>query len=189
MRNGSEQTVEGRARPRWLRWLILAAGLGVAGTDGDLAGLGLLGHRDGDREHAVLVASLDPVGIEAVADSVAAVSVGVAGLGIYVAWSLYMRPKHLPEAPVDAWWYRLLSNKYYVDEFYDATVVRPITEGSRRGLAPFDMKVVDGLVNGTARAFRGLSGWGRGMQTGIVQSYALALVLGVVVVVALMIFV
>ncbi len=85
--------------------------------------------------------------------------------------------------------YTLLSNKYYVDEAYDATVVRPITEGARRGLAPFDAKVVDGAVNGTAKLVRSLSSWGRGMQTGIVQNYALALVLGVVVVVALMIFV
>ncbi len=85
--------------------------------------------------------------------------------------------------------YTLLSNKYYVDEAYDATVVRPITEGARRGLAPFDANVVDGAVNGVASLVRRLSGWGRGMQTGIVQNYALALVLGVVVVVALMIFV
>ena len=85
--------------------------------------------------------------------------------------------------------YTLLSNKYYVDEAYDATVVRPITEGARRGLAPFDANVVDGAVNGVASLVRRLSGWGRGMQTGIVQNYALALVLGVVVVVAFMIFV
>jgi NADH-quinone oxidoreductase subunit L len=85
--------------------------------------------------------------------------------------------------------YTLLSNKYYVDEGYDATVVRPITEGSRRGLAPFDQNVVDGAVNGVARLARGLSGSLRGIQTGVVQNYALALVLGVVVVVALMLFV
>ena len=85
--------------------------------------------------------------------------------------------------------YTLFSNKYFVDEGYDATVVRPITEGSRRGLAPFDQNIVDGAVNGVARLVGGLSQWGRGMQTGIVQNYALALVLGVVVVVALMIFV
>ncbi|MEM1043931.1 MAG: NADH-quinone oxidoreductase subunit L [Bacteroidota bacterium] len=85
--------------------------------------------------------------------------------------------------------YTLLSNKYFVDEAYDATIVSPITEASRKGLAPFDQNVVDGTVNGAAKAIRNLSGWWRGMQTGIVQNYALALVLGVVVVVALMIFV
>ncbi len=85
--------------------------------------------------------------------------------------------------------YTLLANKYFVDEAYDATIVSPITEGSRKGLAPFDENVVDGAVNGLARSVRGLSGWWRGMQTGVVQNYALAVVLGVVVVVALMIFV
>ena len=75
------------------------------------------------------------------------------------------------------------------DEFYDATVVNPLVEGSRRGLAPFDQNVVDGTVNGVGSLVRGIAGRLRGIQTGIVQNYALALVLGVAVVIALMIFV
>ncbi|MDX1531031.1 MAG: proton-conducting transporter membrane subunit, partial [Rhodothermales bacterium] len=85
--------------------------------------------------------------------------------------------------------YTILSNKYYWDEAYDATVVKPVTSGSRRVLAPFDQTIVDGAVNGAARLVGLLSGALRGIQTGIVQNYALAVVLGVVVVVALMIFV
>ncbi len=84
--------------------------------------------------------------------------------------------------------YTLLASKYFVDEAYDATAVKLTNEGARKG-SWFDHNVVDGAVNGLARSVRGLSGWWRGMQTGVVQNYALALVLGVVVVVALMIFV
>ncbi len=85
--------------------------------------------------------------------------------------------------------YALFSRKYFWDEGYDAAVVRPTMRGSKEGLAPFDERVVDGAVNGVARAARMFSGSLRGIQTGAVQSYALAVVLGVVVVVALMIFV
>ena len=44
--------------------------------------------------------------------------------------------------------HRLLTNKYYVDELYDATFVRG-SMSSARGLWRFDGGVVDGAVNGT----------------------------------------
>jgi len=67
-------------------------------------------------------------------------------------------------------------------------VVRPLLEGSRQGLWPFDDYVVDGAVNGMARLTQGISGVLRRLQTGVVQNYALAIVLGVVVVIGLMLF-
>ena len=82
------------------------------------------------------------------------------------------------------WW----QDKYYWDEAYDRTVVRPLLEGSRQGLWPFDDYVVDGAVNGMARLTQGISGVLRRLQTGVVQNYALAIVLGVVVVIGLMLF-
>jgi NADH-quinone oxidoreductase subunit L len=84
--------------------------------------------------------------------------------------------------------YGLFERKYYVDEAYQSTLIGPIDRGSRRLLTPFDTFIVDGAVNGAGRVTRGASGVLRGIQTGIVQNYALALVLGVVVVVALMMF-
>jgi NADH-quinone oxidoreductase subunit L len=84
--------------------------------------------------------------------------------------------------------YELFARKYFWDEGYDAAFVRPIERGSHRVLAPFDQYVVDGAVNGIGRMLRRASASMRGVQTGFVQSYALAIVLGVVVVIALMIF-
>ena len=81
------------------------------------------------------------------------------------------------------------SRKWGWDEAYDATVVKPVVEGSRRGLAPFDKGIVDGAVTGLARSVRGLAGTLRGIQTGAVQTYAAAIVLGVVVVVGIMLLV
>ncbi len=116
----------------------------------------------------------------------------IAVVGVWLAWANYRKSGLETDNTIRRRLgavYTLFANKYFVDEAYDATVVKPITEGSRKGLAPFDQNVVDGTVNGLAKSVSGLSGWWRGMQTGIVQNYALALVLGVVVVVALMIFV
>jgi NADH-quinone oxidoreductase subunit L len=82
------------------------------------------------------------------------------------------------------WW----QGKYYWDEAYDRTVVRPLLDGSRKGLWPFDDYVVDGAVNGMARLTQGISSVLRRLQTGVVQNYALAIVLGVVLVIGLMLF-
>jgi len=84
--------------------------------------------------------------------------------------------------------YRLWQGKYFVDELYDATIVKPLIGSAERGLAPFDEQVVDGTVNGVGNLTRGLSTLLRPIQTGIVQSYAVAIVFGVVLVIALMLF-
>jgi NADH-quinone oxidoreductase subunit L len=77
----------------------------------------------------------------------------------------------------------LLLNKYYVDEVYDAVLVQPIKLASGEGLwRRVDVQLIDGLVNGTGTAVRGLSGWLRLLQTGSVRAYAASLLLGVVLI-------
>ncbi len=85
--------------------------------------------------------------------------------------------------------YRTWQGKYFWDEAYDRGVVNPIVQGSYKGLAPFDRDVVDGAVNGLARLMSGASGALGRLQTGVVQNYALAIVLGVVIVLGLMLLV
>ncbi|PAP77642.1 NADH-quinone oxidoreductase subunit L [Rubrivirga marina] len=75
------------------------------------------------------------------------------------------------------------------DQFYNATFVKGTVEGARKVLAPFDKNVVDGGVMGLAGLVRDAAGRLRGVQTGVVQTYALAIVVGVVAVVALVLFV
>ena len=69
--------------------------------------------------------------------------------------------------------HRLLLNKYYVDEVYDAALVRPIGNASREGLwKGVDIGVIDGAVNGAA-AVVGAAAWAlRRLQTGSVRTYA-----------------
>jgi len=80
---------------------------------------------------------------------------------------------------------RLLENKYYVDEAYDAAVIEPIKTGSREGLWRFfDVGVIDGAVNGLGRAMSALGGVLRYLQPGFVRSYAAIILLGALAVVA-----
>jgi NADH-quinone oxidoreductase subunit L len=73
-----------------------------------------------------------------------------------------------------------IENKYYVDEFYGMTVVRPLEALSR-----FFWKVIDGIIDGTAAMLgftvRGFGDLLRFFQTGNVRNYALMFFLGVIV--------
>jgi NADH-quinone oxidoreductase subunit L len=79
--------------------------------------------------------------------------------------------------------HRVLENKYYVDEIYDAALVQPIHIVSQEGLWKiFDVRVIDGAVNGVGSAVLGGSDILRRVQTGSVRAYAVSLFLGVVMV-------
>ncbi len=107
-------------------------------------------------------------------------SVLVAAIGILLAWRLYKRPaSELPKAPVDAWWHRLLSNKYYVDEFYDATIVRPLRGTANLLHKVVDVGLIDGLlVKGPAKTLGKIGDGLRMFQNGDVQAYATVVVVG-----------
>jgi len=74
-------------------------------------------------------------------------------------------------------------HKWWVDEIYEVVLIRPIVWVSRNVLfAIIDVHVIDGLVNGTATAFKKLAAWnGRTIQSGRVQSYALVIASGTAV--------
>jgi len=79
--------------------------------------------------------------------------------------------------------YRLLLNKYYVDEIYDATVVQPIRIVSQEGLwRGVDVHIIDAAVNGTASIVDGSSSLLRRLQSGSVRAYAGSLFIGVVLI-------
>jgi NADH-quinone oxidoreductase subunit L len=135
-----------------------------------------------------------------------ALSVAIAVAGIMAAYRFYVVRPEISESLATrfAGAHRVLSNKYYVDELYNATVVRGTMDGSR-GLWGFDARVVDGAVNGSGWATRfsawcshmidkyvvdgavNLVGWTayessfgfRRMQTGLIQNYALLMLFGV----------
>lgn len=78
--------------------------------------------------------------------------------------------------------YNLLLNKYFVDEVYDATVVNPIKNSSEKVLWNFtDNKIIDGLVNGSADFILNISNSIRKIQNGVAQSYAMVMMVGIVI--------
>jgi NADH-quinone oxidoreductase subunit L len=114
-----------------------------------------------------------------------AVSSGIAIAGIALACFIWVMRREIADrmarnfAPV----YRLLLNKYYVDELYDASVVQPTVVVSREGLwRAVDVGVIDGAVNGVAALVDAGAATLRRLQTGSVRTYASSLFLGVVLV-------
>ena len=111
----------------------------------------------------------------------------VAALGIVGALRLLEAEALVPArlAPPETGLARLLWKKWYVDELYDAILVRPVMWLSREVLWKIvDARIVDGLlVNGTAAASRAVGWLGSQLQTGEVGVYVVLFVIGVLAVV------
>ena len=100
------------------------------------------------------------------------ISVLIALAGIGVGWAMF-RNRPLRQMP------RLLENKYYVDEVYNAALINPIKVGSREGLwKMFDVGVIDGIVNGLGRGITEIGRVVRHLQVGFVRSYAAIILIG-----------
>jgi NADH-quinone oxidoreductase subunit L len=85
--------------------------------------------------------------------------------------------------------YNLLWNKYYIDEIYEYLIVKPIKIGSENLLwKGFDVNIIDGIVNGSAKLIGYISNGLRKIQSGMVQNYAFAFVLGIIVILGIIIF-
>jgi NADH-quinone oxidoreductase subunit L len=76
----------------------------------------------------------------------------------------------------------VFANKFYFDQLYAALVVRPL-EALAMIAALVDRYVIDGLVNGVATIPVALGGIVRRLQSGLMQRYALAGVMGVLMIV------
>ena len=193
---------------------LLAAGAVLAGFVGVPAALGGSNRIEHFLEPSfVAEASHGEEGEQAVAHLSHAAEWGLMALSILIAmgaialaYHLYVRrPEKSERLAADfAGAHRVLTNKYYVDELYDATAVKGTMSGAR-GLWTVDRNVVDGAVNGTGWLTRA-SAWVsnvvdkyvvdglvhlvasicaegsyrfRRVQTGLIQNYAVATLFGV----------
>ncbi len=145
----------------------------------------------------------------------AVISVAIALAGILLAYQMYMRRRELADRMAErfAGLYRLVYNKYWVDEIYiavfvdfgkwlcrlfwtvDAKGVDGTVDGTSRltvllsqASALFDFRGVDGLVNAIADLIQGGSQAFKRIQTGVIQNYLLAMALGIFVIVSLYFF-
>jgi NADH-quinone oxidoreductase subunit L len=112
----------------------------------------------------------------------AAVAIGV--LGLWVGFRAALGRPILParEAPPDTGLARLVYRKYYVDEIYDALIVRPLVWLSEKVLwRAVDQALVDGvLVNGGVVGSRWLGRLGSRLQSGQLGLYVLLFLVGAI---------
>ena len=115
------------------------------------------------------------------------ISAIVGSVGIGFAWMRYS--KRTPAAQPGTGLHKLVANKYYVDELYNAVFVQPIKNVSHYLLWRIvDTGIIDGIVNGIAGAIRIIGGILRRLQTGVVQAYIVSMVVGIVIFLAYYLF-
>lgn len=121
--------------------------------------------------------------------AIVAVASTLVGLG--VAYWLYIRQPGKPEQlaksmkPV----YNTLLNKYYVDELYAAVIIKPLMWISTNVLwKGIDVAGIDGTVNGIATGATAIGDTVRHTQSGNTRSYAVWVVIGALVVIAVIFF-
>lgn len=108
-------------------------------------------------------------------------SVGLGLLGILGAWALYRNGFQYKESKNPL--YLLVFNKYYVDEFFILVLIRPLLWIGRRAARLLEGEVLDGGSRGVAWLLSRTSGLLRRLQTGYMRNYALAILLGVVLII------
>ena len=143
------------------------------------------------------------------------ISVAVALIGIFIAYLFYLKRPELAKQTAECFpgLYKILYNKYYVDEAYNLAFVQP-TLNLGTFLADYDLKIIDGAVNGSAFITRNTSAFSgifdlkiidgivnriawllkqksfifRKVQTGVIQNYALAIIFGLLIFITITLF-
>jgi len=115
------------------------------------------------------------------------VLVGFAGIGL--AYFMYMVRPELPARIAQQFSavYRVLFNKYYVDELYNFIIIRPTTWIAKNVLVGFtDARIIEAIVNGVPNAIAAFSSGLRRIQTGLMQHYATIMATGILLIIAMM---
>jgi NADH-quinone oxidoreductase subunit L len=101
---------------------------------------------------------------------------------IYFTYLVYRKNNVLPVAKEEQLkpWQRVIYNKYYVDEFYDLIIRKPVDGISKVFYKVLDIGVIDGIVNATGSAVRTIGISVRYLQTGNIGLYIMGMVLGIV---------
>lgn len=118
------------------------------------------------------------------------ISVAVALSGIYIAYVFYLKSPQTPHHLVRRFpgVYKLLANKYYVDEIYQAAFVHTTIRGAETVYERFDLGVIDGAINETGKTMGLVGRLLSLLQSGLIKDYALVFILGVVIFLGFLLF-
>jgi NADH-quinone oxidoreductase subunit L len=76
---------------------------------------------------------------------------------------------------------KFLANKWYVDELYEAVIVKPLDRFASFLGSFVDNKIIDGLVNGVGKAVQFSGRQMRLLQSGQVGSYILIMMISIII--------
>lgn len=116
------------------------------------------------------------------------VSVLLLAIIIYFTYNYFIKQNNVPRQNEQGFWARAISNKFYVDEAYNAVFISPLNSFSNWLYRIFDRKITDGLVNqiGLTALLSGQSI--RKLQTGRTGFYIIAMVFGMILILCLNFF-
>ncbi|HTQ64155.1 MAG TPA: NADH-quinone oxidoreductase subunit L [Puia sp.] len=106
------------------------------------------------------------------------VSAGLALIAVIYAWSRFSKKPELGEPQGFG---KILSNKWYVDELYDAIIIKPVNALAKFLNNVVEKSIIDWAVNGVGRMIQYGSRQIRLLQSGQVGGYVLLMVLGIVI--------
>ena len=116
------------------------------------------------------------------------VSVSLAAVSALVAFIMYTRKEGAADKVANAMGpvYKIVDNKYYVDEAYFGGIINPLVHASRNLWQYVDVNVVDKITYKATDLVRGGGTFVKSLQNGNMQQYAMYVVLGVVVALSFM---
>lgn len=116
------------------------------------------------------------------------ISILAAALGIGTASYFYVMSPDMPKRLTERYKqiHTVLWNKYFVDELYDAIIVRPTKWVASTILVGFtDAKIIEGIVNGVPSLIQSFGMKLRKLQTGYLQHYGIVLIFGLFVLISI----
>jgi NADH-quinone oxidoreductase subunit L len=115
------------------------------------------------------------------------IAVLAAAVTIYLAYIIYRQKKTIPLKEGDKMpgLQTVIYNKYYVDEFYDAVIRKPLDVLSVAFHKFFDIQIIDGLVNGVGSTVKTMGSGIRLLQQGNIGFYIISMVIGIVFIILL----
>ena len=173
--------------------LIILAGLAITSGFALLAGDGFKSFMEVPIEEHVIAGHESVLDIAAgiFTDPLTYVSLVLAVVGILLAYRMYYAPgfdRSIFSRGIIGALQRALENRWYISKFYDDFAYK-VWYGFSLVCDAFDRRIIDGIVNGFSYLGANTGGVLRKAQSGNVQRYASLIIVGIVVLLALLLFV